>query len=167
MAGQTIRFLSSIALGAGVGLLYDIFRILRIAVPHKTFVIALEDMLYWTMAAFVTFLFFFCSDKGRIRLFLLIGEAIGFILWYFTLGALLIRVAKKVIAVVKWIFVWLYRIFIRPFVLLFGWISGFLIAAVRCIGARIKKPLKNSNIPLQRQTRLLYNLRKHIGGKDT
>lgn len=165
MAGQTLSFLYAIALGAGLGLFYDLFRILRIALPHRPVAVAAEDVFFWTASAFFTFLFFFCTDGGRIRIFLLIGQALGFTLWYFTLGILVIGAAKRIIAVIRWIFSWLYRLFVRPVLYIFGYLGGFLGAAAKSAGNLAKKRLKNSNRHLQKYRSLLYNQRKHLKGR--
>lgn len=160
-----MSFLYSIALGAGIGLFYDIFRVARIALPHRAVAVAAEDVLFWTAAAFLTFLFFFCTDGGRIRIFLLIGEGIGFTLWYFTLGVVVVGAAKRIVAVIRRICAWLYRIFVRPVVFVLGGMMGFLGAAAKSAAGIAKKQMKNSNRHLQKCRRLLYNQRKHLKGK--
>ena len=58
IAGQTWLFLLSIALGAGLGVCYDLFRILRIALPHPTLAVLAEDLLFS----------YFRFDWGRSRI---------------------------------------------------------------------------------------------------
>lgn len=164
IAEQTWMFLYSLALGAGFGLLYDVFRIVRIAVPHHPVAVAAEDLLFWCMAAAGTLLFFLCTDGGRIRIFLLIGELLGFIIYYFTIGVLVIGAARRIIAVIRWILIWIYRIFIRPVHCLVRWIGRYLSKWNRIIKKYYGKQVKNSNIHLQKYKRILYNYNKHLGG---
>ena len=157
VAGQTWSFLYSLLLGMGLGLFYDVFRILRIALPHRTIAVAIEDIFYWTSAAFLTFFFFFYTDGGRIRIYLLTGEAIGFLLYYFTLGAVIIGAAKRIIAALRWIFHWIYRLLIHPVLFVMGWILGFLGAAWEAARNFVKNSLKISNKHLKKYHQILYN----------
>lgn len=157
VAGQTWSFLYSLLLGMGLGLFYDVFRILRIALPHRTIAVAMEDLVYWTSAAFLTFFFFFYTDGGRIRIYLLVGEAIGFIFYYFTLGAVIVGATRRIIAALRWLFHWIYRLLIHPVLFAIGWILGFLGAAWEAARNFVKNSLKISNKHLKKCRKLLYN----------
>lgn len=157
VAGQTWSLFYSLLLGMGLGLFYDVFRVLRIALPHRTVAVAVEDMFYWTSAAFLTFFFFFYTDGGRIRIYLLVGEAIGFTLYYFTLGAVIIGAAKKIIAALRWLFHWIYRLLIHPVLFAMGCVLGFLGGACESAGNFAKNSLKISNKHLKKYHQLLYN----------
>lgn len=153
IAWQTWVFLYSIALGGLLGLFYDFFRIVRVALPHRPLAVLLEDLVFWTVCTTATFTFFLCMDGGRIRIFLLVGEGIGFVLYYFTVGVLVIGAAKRIIAALKWIFHQLYRLFVQP-----------ILFVVRKIGSFLRKKTKNANMHLQKYRRILYNQRKHLEG---
>lgn len=101
VAGQTWIFLMSVALGAALGVLYDVFRIVRIAVRTPPAVVLVEDLAFSIVCTTATFLFLIGADKGQLRMFLLIGEASGFALYYCTVGTLIIGAARGIIAVVK------------------------------------------------------------------
>ena len=52
-------FLLSVVLGCGLGLLYDIFRVFRAALPHGKILTFFEDIIYTFLYGFA--LFTFCS----------------------------------------------------------------------------------------------------------
>lgn len=65
-------FLLSVVLGCGLGLLYDIFRVFRAALPHGKILTFFEDIIYTFLYGFA--LFTFCTGlTGAIRGFVLVG----------------------------------------------------------------------------------------------
>ncbi len=160
IAGQTWLFLRSIVLGAGLGVCYDLFRILRIALPHPAPAVLAEDLLFSMICAGATFCYMLAADSGQIRLFVLIGEGIGFLLYYCTIGTLVIRVSRGIIRAVRWVLHILWRIFIAPVVRLLEK-TGILGRKVldKC-SIILKKQVKNLNIPLKKRHKILYNLKK-------
>lgn len=83
-------------LGAGLGLLYDAFRMLRIILPHHKIVIFLEDLLFCTAAILLSFAFVISMGNGVLRGFMVFGELMGAILYFFTLGLAITGIANKV-----------------------------------------------------------------------
>lgn len=69
VAGQTWLFLLSVALGAALGVCYDVFRILRIAFRHPSLAVLLEDILFSLAAAGATFAFLLTTATAAARLF--------------------------------------------------------------------------------------------------
>ena len=155
---QTVVFLQSLALGFALGLFYDVFRILRLAVRHSGAAVFLEDVLFFAFCAVVTFLFSLTAVSGHVRVFLVVGEFLGATLYYFSLGALVMRVSKVIIRFVKALLRLLYRIFIRPFVRLARFFArkGAKIGAKW--GAKAKKVRATAQHGLKRQSVLVYNL---------
>ena len=69
-------FLLSVVLGCGLGLLYDIFRVFRTALPHGKILTFFEDIIYTFLYGFA--LFTFCTGlTGAIRGFVLVGMLTG------------------------------------------------------------------------------------------
>ena len=56
---------------------YDVLRILRGIIPHGTFLINLEDLIYWIMASVFFFLQLCRDNNGIIRFFILLGLVAG------------------------------------------------------------------------------------------
>lgn len=98
----------SCAAGAALGALYDVFRILRIALGRRMsvwlmLVIFWQDVLYALLAGCAMAVFLFCANEGRVRVFLLAGALSGFLAWFFTVGRLLMALAERIIFAVKWV----------------------------------------------------------------
>lgn len=104
---ETVLFLSSVLLGIGMELVFDIFRALRIILPHKTAAAAIEDVLFiliWagSIAAFTSVL-----AKGDLRFFCISGSVIGFILCRVLIGNPLVRLLARIMQAVIRVFGWL------------------------------------------------------------
>ena len=86
------------ALGAGLLLCYDFLRIFRRLIRHKTWGIAAEDLLFWLCCALVMFGFMYRMNEGVIRGFLVLGTAVGMVLYSIFLSPHLIRCGTAVCA---------------------------------------------------------------------
>lgn len=78
---QAVTLAFSICLGGIFCIIYDILRSLRKAGFNSVLTIFVTDILFWIFAAFGTFIFLIARTNGEIRLFVLIGELIGFLLF--------------------------------------------------------------------------------------
>ena len=70
---QARMFLLCIALGGGMGLLYDCLRVFRHSLHHKRFWIQAEDALFWLTAVFLVFGVLLRANSGEVRFFSLFG----------------------------------------------------------------------------------------------
>ncbi|MBR6792249.1 MAG: spore cortex biosynthesis protein YabQ [Ruminococcus sp.] len=91
-------FFLSCLTGAFLGVLYDIFRILRIALPHSSIAVFLEDFLFCLIWSLSLMMLSSVCARGELRLFFAIGSLLGFILYMVTLGRLVIASAGKFIS---------------------------------------------------------------------
>lgn len=103
LADQTVYFLFSLLFGVILSFMYDVIRVLRFIGLNKLWQIIVGDIFYFTLCAFLTVLFALPFNNGSVRYFVLLGEAVGFIVYRFTLGeymsvfyCFIIRVFRKI-----------------------------------------------------------------------
>ena len=60
---------------------YDVLRIIRGIIPHGTFLINLEDLVYWIYVAVVVFVQLYDKNDGRLRGYVFGGLLAGMILY--------------------------------------------------------------------------------------
>ena len=162
VSSQTMAFLLSCLLGAGLAAVYDLFRILRIALPHPAPVIAAQDFVYLLLCAGATFFYLMTTISGQIRLFVLVGEAIGWVLYYFTIGEVVMKSAHVVIG-----FVYRFlRLLLAPFAFLGKGLCRILSRTGQKVEAKAKKISTNGKMRLKQQRLLLYNLIRIPGRKS-
>lgn len=101
LADQTVYFLCSILFGVMLSVLYDVVRILRFCGVTKLWQIILTDVLYFLIASFLSVLFALPFNKGSVRYFAIFGEAVGFVVYRFTLGEVTAKVYCFVIRVFR------------------------------------------------------------------
>lgn len=126
-----LALLYSAVVGTVLGVLYDIFRIIRVAMKPspgmspklRSFydavgdtVIFIEDILFAFIAALVVAVFLFHVNDGQLRWFVLAGAAVGFFLYYMTVGRLVLLCAGAIISFVKAVLGFLLRITIIPLI---------------------------------------------------
>ncbi len=97
-------FFGALILGAVFGLLYDIFRIIRLAFKNSSAVVFVEDIIFWIIATVTTFLFTIIFNNGELRLSLIITQVVGFLIYYFTLGKLIFKVFSAIFLKIHQIF---------------------------------------------------------------
>lgn len=132
--------------GVFLGLIYDVFRILRISRtahlsvsgkfydkirPRKPifpvlsristtksiavaegFLIFIEDISFWLIAAVTEILFIFHTNGGEIRIYCILFTVLGFFLYHFSLGKLVLLFAGQILFLCRCILYWtLFAIF--------------------------------------------------------
>lgn len=78
----------SLLTGLLLGFIYEFFRILHHLHPRAKCLLFAEDLLFCLLCTVSLLLLFFNLSFGRMRLYAFVGCAIGFAVWYFTLGKL-------------------------------------------------------------------------------
>ena len=89
---QLRLFFYAVGFGLLMGLLYDAFRFLRLLTAAKGIVIAL-DFLYVLAVGFFDFCFRLVLDHGRLRLYVICGQVLGWLLYVLTVGRWSLRPA--------------------------------------------------------------------------
>lgn len=81
--------------GAGLMVLYDALRVLRLLISHSWFWIGVEDLLYWVFSGFATFYLLYRENDGAIRIYV-IGTVLLFMIIYDRVcSVFLLKVLKK------------------------------------------------------------------------
>ena len=62
-------------------LVYDLIRIFRRVAAHGVVWIAVEDMFFWVISAFVLFQFLYQEDDGKVRGFVILAMFLGMLLY--------------------------------------------------------------------------------------
>ncbi len=73
-------FLLCILIGLLSGVIYDVFKIIRKSFKHKYFIIQIEDIMYWIIVTFMSFLILLHKNNGDIRMYGIIGWFIGYVI---------------------------------------------------------------------------------------
>lgn len=99
---QQIRFLLySVIVGVFLSFLYDFFKVSRVLFSKMPdAVIFVEDLIFTLICTVVYIIFIYAANLGIPRFFSALGAAVGFLIWYFTLGKLLPKIYVKAILII-------------------------------------------------------------------
>ena len=98
---QVRIFLDSLVVGIILSFLYDIFKSVRFAFRSNKRHILIQDIMYFLISAFITFLFVLSINHGEIRFYIIAGEIIGFCVYYMTFSRLFMKFSIYVISMLR------------------------------------------------------------------
>lgn len=133
-AQQSMAFLYSLIFGAAAGLLYDIFKIIRMTFCRSKISVFALDFIYVFIVSLNLFIFSAAYMLGFVRVFVMFGSIMGFLVCRLTMGRLLSLVYCPLIC----------------------FSERLCVKISRKIKKNLKKLLKNSN-------KILYNVSKNKG----
>jgi spore cortex biosynthesis protein YabQ len=118
MSEQAQFFVLTVLLGAAVGIVYDCFRIIRLAFRHPDFLTQIEDLIYWLVSTLIIFYVILHRNNGEVRIYALLGVLLGMIIYFCTLSRLIMKISVTIINLVKKIIHFLITIVLFPFKLI-------------------------------------------------
>ena len=142
VSNQGLQFIYSLLLGTGLGIIYEVFRILRIAFNFKNIAIFIQDLVYFFIISPIIFVFLLNTTYGKVRIYILVGTFLGFLLYYFTLGVFVRKISVLIIGFIKLCLEKICRYIFTP-----------IFKFIQFIFMSIKKLLKH----LQNRLKIVYN----------
>ena len=79
-------FLYSVCMGFIISFIYDMIRLVRNLIPHNSFFISIEDILFWIFTSLVQFLLLYKVNNGMIRWYSIAGALLGMMLYIKSVG---------------------------------------------------------------------------------
>ena len=96
---ETTLFLIFLLDGAIVGLLFDIFRILRKSFKTPDFITYIEDILFGIISGSILIFSIIMFNNGELRLFIFLGIILGLVLYMLTISKYVIKICVKVLQI--------------------------------------------------------------------
>ena len=112
---QFLIFLASLGVGFLLGILYDFLRAVRLSFAKGKFVVVFFDLLYFFIVAFASYIFILAANKGEVRSYIIIGELIGAVFYYFSLGLALMKLTDRLVLLLKRLYSFVFKIISFPF----------------------------------------------------
>ena len=130
---QALIFIASLGVGFILGVLYDALRAIRLSFTKGKIPVIIFDLIYFFIVAFVSYIFILASNKGEVRSYIIIGELLGAVFYYFSLGVAVIKLTDRFVNLLKQTYKFVFNIISFPFRLLkrlshkvFGKLFNFL-----------------------------------------
>ena len=136
MENQAYIFFIFILNGFLIGLIFDIFRILRQSFKTKDFITYIEDIIFWVITGILILNSIFKFNNGEIRGYIFIGIIIGTILYLLLFSKLFIRINVLIINLLKKA---IYYVLIVPIKSIISFLKTILLKPISFIVINLKK----------------------------
>ena len=87
--------------GVVIGILFDIFRIIRRSFKTADFITYIEDVCFWCLAGVILLFSIFTFNNGELRLYIFLGVLFGALIYLLTLSKYFILVFVQLITFIK------------------------------------------------------------------
>lgn len=146
ITNQAFLFLVFTINGIIIGILFDIFRILRKSFKTSDIMTYFQDILFWIITGFILLYSIFTFSKGEIRLYMFLAIFLGCLLYMIMFSKYFIKINVKIILVIKKILGIIISIFILPFRIILKWIKKIFFKPIKFVTINIAKlGLKSQN----------------------
>ena len=98
---QLYIFLCFFLTGIVIGILFDIFRILRRSFKTWDIVTYIQDFIFWILSGVILLYSIFTFNNGELRAFVFIGILLGITLYILLISKYFIKIAVKIILIIK------------------------------------------------------------------
>lgn len=142
-------FVIALMVGFALGIVYEVFRLIRLVSPKERILCFICDVLFMSFASLISFILTVVINTGIVRWYILLGEVVGFFVYMRTIG----RVSGAIFRLIRKAMVKILCVIFTPLILLFRLCVKFFSKLTKKIKKIIKSLLKN-------RKRILYNERE-------
>lgn len=136
---QLYYFFASILCGLCIGVMFDIYRIIRgFDSPGKVFTI-ISDILFWILAGLITFILLLYINNAQLQYSTFVALGIGIYIYIGVLSKLFVTILKWIIYYITKFLRILYTIIIYPFRILRYLFAFSIIKLKQWFGSGVKK----------------------------
>jgi len=101
MHNQVYAFAIFILNGFLIGVLFDVFRILRKTFKTCDFITYIQDIIFWILSGLMLLYSIFKFNNGELRIFIFIGVFLGTLLYMLVFSKILINTSVFIINTIK------------------------------------------------------------------
>ncbi len=152
---QLNYFLTAIAGGFFIGIMFDIYRIIRgFDTPGKLITI-ISDLLFWVLTGILIFLFFLYTNNAYLRYSTFVGLGLGLYIYFAVISRLFLNILKWIVYYIIKLFRVLFILIIYPIKLIRYFLKLVLYKGKSAIAAGYGKSKS-----VFKKIRFGYNLKK-------
>lgn len=94
---QIYYFLFTTVAGAIIGIMFDIYRIIRGFNNPNKLITAFSDLLFWILSSIVLIIFFFITNNGELRYYTFVGIIIGLFLYFELISKFILETLRVIV----------------------------------------------------------------------
>lgn len=157
VTNQAYLFLVFTINGVIIGLLFDIFRILRKSFKTSDTITYFQDILFWILTGLILLYSIFNFSNGEIRFYMFLGVFFGCLIYMLLFSKYFIKINVKIILTLKKILTKMLSIIIFPINIIIKFIRKIFFKPINFITINIKK----SKINCQKKIKNILKLQKN------
>lgn len=152
MASENEFLLQAFLTGIYITFVYDLLRIFRRVVPQGTFMVSLEDILFWIYCTIKVFFLMYYESNGTLRWFAVLGAFVGMLLYRKAVSPFLVKYVSYILCRVRDILYKILCFFMHP-----------ILSFMHKIGEKTERMLRRQAVKLlkKRQVRKVF-LKKQL-----
>ena len=128
--------------GLILGILFDIFRILRKSFKTPDFITCIEDIVFWLITGFILLYSIFKFNNGELRLYIFFGVILGMLLYMLVFSKIFVKISVKIILTVKKV---IYLIIVKPIIFIAKLFKNVIIKPITFVFINFRKGFYNLN----------------------
>lgn len=127
---QLYSFFIFTILGLLIGIIFDIFRILRKTFKTTDILTYIEDILFWFITGILTLAFIFKFNNGELRFYIFIGISIGSIIYMLFISNFFIKINILIFNIIKTFIYKIIHFLTIPFIFIFSLLKKVFIKPI-------------------------------------
>lgn len=140
---QAYLFLIFTINGIVIGILFDIFRILRRSFKTSDLITYIQDILFWILTGIILLYSIFTFSNGEIRFYMFLGVFLGCLIYMLLFSKYFIKINVKIILILKKIIGKIISIIIFPINIIIKFIKRVFFKPINFITINTKKLKSN------------------------
>lgn len=141
VTNQAYLFIIFTINGIIIGILFDLFRILRRSFKTTDIITYIQDILFWILTGFILLYSIFTFSNGEIRFYMILGIFIGCLIYMLMFSKYFIKINVKIVTILKNIIGKLISIIILPIKIIIKLIQKIFFKPIKFITINISKKL--------------------------
>ncbi|MBO4523475.1 spore cortex biosynthesis protein YabQ [Ruminococcus sp.] len=143
----------SCVMGLAIGVAFDVIRAIRLIIPHNKVLVAFEDVAFLLFYSVALVTFAGSVARGDLRAYFVIGNILGFMIYFVTLGNIVMKTLRNLFLII----VTCFGMILRPFKMIFAPLyKKVYVKFVRNLQIIVKR-FKKIRIVLLKRPSMLYN----------
>ena len=146
VTNQAYLFLIFTINGIIIGLLFDIFRILRRSFKTSVIITYMQDVLFWILTGFILLYSIFVFSNGEIRFYMFLAVFLGSLIYMLIFSKYFIEINVKIILIFKNVIEKILAIIIFPIKIIMKFMKKIFFKPIKFIKntkANCQKKIKN------------------------
>ena len=143
--------------GILIGLLFDIFRILRKSFKTSDIITYTEDLVFWILTGLLLLYSIFTFSNGEVRFYMFLAVFCGCLIYMLLFSKYFISINVKIIAIIKKIIKTILSIVILPFKIILQLLKKIFFKPINFMTINLKKIGNN----IQKKSKNIFKLQKN------